>query len=119
MDINALIARIKRRPDYDQVGMILCHHGVVRATSRQGRPVRGLRVAVDNARLIQVLDEARKKPGIIEVLVEINADRDLNVGDAVMALVVAGDIRENVINALSTTLDAIKSEVTHKTEFFV
>jgi hypothetical protein len=33
--------------------------------------------------------------------------------------VVAGDIRENVITILNDTLNAIKTTVTQKTEFFV
>jgi molybdopterin synthase catalytic subunit len=36
-----------------------------------------------------------------------------------MLLVVAGDIRENVITVLGDTLNAIKTTVTQKTEFFV
>ena len=35
-----------------------------------------------------------------------------------MAIVVAGDIRENVIAVLTDTLNAVKSEVTKKTQFF-
>jgi len=35
-----------------------------------------------------------------------------------MLLVVAGDIRENVISTLRDTLNAIKTTVTSKTEFF-
>ena len=35
-----------------------------------------------------------------------------------MLLVVAGDIRENVIATLADTLNAIKSTVTQKTEYF-
>ena len=50
MNVDRLIANIKQRPDYDQVGMILCHNGVVRGTSRDGRKVTGLRVAVDRER---------------------------------------------------------------------
>jgi cyclic pyranopterin phosphate synthase len=118
MDINELIDHIKHRPDYDKVGMILCHNGVVRGTSRDGRKVRGLRVAVDRNQLEKVIEEHKERPGIIEILVEINADRDLKVGDDVMLLVVAGDIRENVTTALSDALNAIKSTVTHKTEDF-
>ena len=49
---------------------------------------------------------------------EIAADADLCIGDDVMMLVVAGDIRENVIDALTDTLNAIKTTVTAKTEFF-
>lgn len=118
MDMNALVAQIKQRRDYPKVGMILCHNGVVRGTSRDGRRVNGLRVAVDQARLEEVVRTYKQKPGIIEILVRINADRDLKVGDDVMLLVVAGDIRENVTAVLSDALNAIKSTVTTKTEFF-
>ena len=119
MNINKLIEQIKQRSDYDQVGMILAHNGVVRGASRDGRPVSGLRVKVDEEQLAAILDANRQRPGITEILVEINADRDLKVGDDVMALVVAGDIRENVLAVLSDTLNAIKSTVTAKTEFFI
>jgi molybdopterin synthase catalytic subunit len=119
MDINALVSQIKQRPDYHQVGMILCHNGVVRGTSRDGRRVSGLRVAVDQDRLDRIVREYKQKPGILEILVQIKADCDLQVGDDVMLLVVAGDIRENVTAVLSEALNAIKTTVTHKTEFFV
>jgi molybdopterin synthase catalytic subunit len=118
VDINALIQHIKRRPDYGKVGMILCHNGVVRQTSRSGRPVTGLRVTVDHERLRQVIAQQKRRPGVIDILVDIAENQDLGVGDDVMALVVAGDIRENVITALAETLDAIKTTVTRKTEFF-
>jgi molybdopterin synthase catalytic subunit len=36
-----------------------------------------------------------------------------------MVLVVAGDIRENVIGTLEKTLNAIKTTVTSKTEYFI
>ncbi|MDJ0783108.1 MAG: molybdenum cofactor biosynthesis protein MoaE [Desulfosarcinaceae bacterium] len=118
MDIQKQIDRIKAHPDAAGIGMILCHNGVVRGTSREGRPVSGLTVRVDEAKLEAVLAAHRKMPGIVDIQVEIVADRPLAVGDDVMALVVGGDIRENVIAALSATLNAIKSEVTHKTQFF-
>jgi len=50
--------------------------------------------------------------------VEIQEEQKLAVGDDVMFLVVAGDIREHVIHTLQTTLDAIKSTATQKTEYF-
>ncbi len=119
MEIMNLIDRIKKHPDYHRAGMILCHNGVVRETSREGRKVSGLRLRVDHERLKQVIDTHKTRPGIIEILVEIAEDRDLSVGDDVMLLVVAGDIRENVISTLTDTLNAIKSSVTEKTQFFV
>ena len=89
------------------------------ATFWDGRKVTGLRVAVDRERLEQVLRQQRSHPGIVDIQVEIAADRDLSIGDDVMLLVVAGDIREHVIETLSDTLNAIKTTVTAKTEFFV
>lgn len=118
MNADALISSLKTHPDYDQVGMILCHNGVVRGSSRDGRQVTGLRVTVDRNRMAEVLSEHRSRPGIIDIQVEIAADKDLAIGDDVMLLAVAGDIRENVIDALTDTLNAIKSTVTAKTEYF-
>jgi molybdopterin synthase catalytic subunit len=119
VDILHLTDAIKRHPDFSKVGMVLCHNGVVRSTSRDGRAVKGLRVAVDHLILDSVLTEQKKRPGIVDIRVEIAEDRDLAVGDDVMLLVVAGDIRENVIAVLTDTLNLIKSSVTQKIEYFV
>jgi len=118
VDLTRMIDSIKKHPDYHQAGMILCHNGVVRDTSRDGRKVSGLTISVDHEKLRQVVETNKKKPGIVEILVEIAENRNLAVGDDVMLLVVAGDIRENVITVLSDTLNAIKTTVTKKTEFF-
>jgi len=119
MDLNHMIDTIKQHPDYDRVGMILCHNGVVRGTSRDGKAVSGLTVQVDHDRLERIIEEHKSRPGIIEILVEIRENRPLSVGDDVMGLVVAGDIREHVIETLSDVLNAIKTTVTRKTETFI
>ena len=118
MDINLLLESIKKHPDYDKVGMILCHNGVVRGTSRDGRAVKGLRVADDHQKLADIVSAQMKIAGIVDIKVEIAEDRDLAVGDDVMLLLVAGDIRENVIAVLTDTLNLIKGTVTKKTEYF-
>ncbi|MGB8719756.1 MAG: molybdenum cofactor biosynthesis protein MoaE [Desulfobacterales bacterium] len=118
MSLDQLLNQVKQHPGFDRVGMVLCHNGVVRGTSRDGRRTTGLEVSVDHHRLKAIVAAQKKRPGIVEILVEINENRPLAVGDDVMFIVVAGDIRENVIGALSDTLNAIKSSVTTKTEFF-
>ena len=118
MKLEHLIEKAKQHPDFHQAGMILAHNGVVRQTSRDGRNVTGLRVAVDHAKLESILARKKETPGIIEILVEIFEQKDLAVGDDVMFLVVAGDIRETVIATLKETLDEIKTTVTQKTEFY-
>jgi molybdopterin synthase catalytic subunit len=118
MDMNKMLKRIKAHPDFSKAGMVLCHNGVVRNTSRDGRRVTGLRVSVNHDRLREIIKAQKRRPGIIDLRIEIDQDRDLRVGDDVMLLAVAGDIRENVIACLSETLNAVKSTVTAKTEYF-
>ncbi len=118
MELKTLMDDIKSRPDFEQAGMVLAHNGVVRGTSRDGRRVSGLKVQVDHDRLSAILEENRRSPGILDIQVWINEGKDLAVGDDVMFLVVAGDIREHVISTLEKTLNEIKSTVTSKTEFF-
>ena len=117
MELESLIERVKSHPDYPKVGMILCHNGVVRETSRDGRHVSGLTLTVDREALEAILAEQRKRPGIIDVLVEIR-EGSLKVGDDVMFIVVAGDLRDHVIPVLADTLNAIKKRVTSKTEHY-
>lgn len=115
MDLSALIERVKQHPDYARVGMILCHNGVVRSTSRDGAPVRELTVRADRAKLAAIIEEIKGRPGIVEVLAEIR-EGQLKVGDDVMLVVVAGDFRENVFSALMDAVNGIKKDVTRKTE---
>ncbi|MGD9183198.1 MAG: molybdenum cofactor biosynthesis protein MoaE [Desulfobacterales bacterium] len=119
MNNAKLLDEIKRHPDFEKVGMILCHNGVVRATARDGRKVKGLKVAVDHAKLEQIIMEQSQKPGIVDIQVNIVENKNLAVGEDIMHLIVAGDIRENVISVLKDTLEAIKTSVTDKTEYFV
>ena len=118
MNIQTLLEQIKKHPDYHKAGMILCHNGVVRATSREGDEVTGLTITVDHDKLEQIVQEQKKTPGIVEILIHINEGKLLKVGDDVMFLVVAGDIRETVIQTLTNTLNQVKTEVTSKKQFF-
>jgi molybdopterin synthase catalytic subunit len=118
MGLESLIEQVKSHPDYPKVGMILCHNGVVRETSRDGRRVSGLTVTWDRRALEAILAKQRNRRGIVEVLVEIR-EGPLKVGDDVMFIVVAGDLRDHVIPVLEDTLNAIKKRVTHKEEHFV
>ena len=118
MNIARMLEDIKKHPDYPKAGMVLCHNGVVRATSREGEAVTGLSITVDHARLVQIVEQQKLTPGIVEILVHIEEKKHLAVGDDVMFLVVAGDIRETVIKTLTDTLNLIKSEVTEKTQIF-
>jgi molybdopterin synthase catalytic subunit len=120
MDLNALRNKIKDHPDFGNVGMVLCHNGVVRSTSRDGRRVSGISINIDRERLAAIIAKQKALPGIVDVLVELaDEGRVLAVGEDVMFIVVAGDIREHVITCLTDTLNSIKATVTSKTEYFI
>jgi molybdopterin synthase catalytic subunit len=117
MNLTAMINRIKHQPRYPEVGMIVCHNGVVRGTSRSGQPVAAIEVTVDRNRLKEVLAGYKQRPGIVDIIVEIRKGT-LRVGEDIMAVVVAGNIRENVFPVLQEMVDVIKREVVKKTEYF-
>lgn len=110
-----MIRKVKEHPAYHDAGMILCHNGVVRATSRDGKLVKQLVVKPDRSRLAEIVAEMKRRPGIVEVLAEVR-EGTLDVGDDVMLIVVAGDFRENVFAALMDAVNMIKAQVTTKTE---
>ena len=118
MDSQHLIDTVKKHPEFGRVGMILCHNGIVRGTSRDGRRVKGLEVSVDHDRLNRIIAEGLRRPGIVAIEVSIAENRYLPVGEDVMVLVVAGDVRENVLSALQSMLEAIKKTATRKIEHF-
>ena len=111
MSLTELVERIKKHPDFHKAGMILCHNGVVRATSRDGRPVSEVTVRVDRKRLEAILGEIKAMTGIVEVLAHVN-EGTLKVGEDVMYVVVAGDFRENVFDAMIAAVNRIKAGVT-------
>jgi len=116
--MQELIEKIKKHSDFHKAGMILCHNGIVRQTSRDGKTITSLIVFVDHEKLNQIIENNKKQKGIIDIQVKIFENQKLNVGDDLMYLAVAGDFRENVIKALTDTLNEIKKIATKKTEFY-
>ncbi|MCA1945675.1 MAG: molybdenum cofactor biosynthesis protein MoaE [Desulfovibrio sp.] len=117
MDITKTIEALKATPGFaEHVGMILVHNGVVRGWSRkEPGSVAVVDIAVDRERVEQVRQEIEQRPGIFRVVVEYH-EGALTPGDDVLYLIVAGDIREHVIPALSDLLDRVKAEAVTKKE---
>lgn len=119
MNITDMISSVKQHPDFSKAGMVLCHNGVVRETSASGdKQVECLVVSADREKLAQVVERHKQMPGIIEILAEVADGRELFVGDDIMVLVVAGDVRTNVIPAMASLIDEVKATVTRKTETY-
>jgi molybdopterin synthase catalytic subunit len=106
---------IKRTSDPEALGMILVHNGIVRGTSKQGEPVRRMRLSYDAAHLERLVDEQRKKEGIVDIKVWINSG-ELNIGDDIMRLLVAGRFRTDVLPVFDFVLTTIKKEIVKEQE---
>ena len=113
--LDAWLAEVKREPAAADVGMYLCHNGVVRSYSRDGKPVAAMDLAVDRERLEEILSTARLMEGVSVVRAWVNEGR-LEVGDDIMYVLVGGDIRPHVIEALTALVSMIKSEVVTESE---
>jgi len=115
MKPEEMIARIKAHPRISEAGMILCHNGIVRGTSRDGRSVNQIKVKANYEALTSIISEIKSRPGIIEVLAEVKQGT-LKVGDDIMVVAIAGDIREHVFPALQDLIQHIKQQITEKEE---
>jgi len=113
--VEKWMEEIKRSVDPGELGMMLVHNGVVRATSKEGKPVKAMRLSYDRALLAAAVDEARKHDGIADVRVWIN-EGDLKVGDDIMYVLVAGRFRTDVLPVLQGLLTKVKGEVVHEEE---
>ena len=115
MDLNKMTETIKSRPDFHQSGMIATHLGIVRSFSRDGSPVTAFDLSVDMQKIEEIIQDIRSRPGIIEILIEIN-EGHLKVGDEVVAIMVAGDTRDHVFPALTDAINRFKSEAATEKE---
>lgn len=116
MNVDSLIRKIENHPEFDRVGMILTHTGIVRGFSRSGEKVSMVEMTVDWGELEKVVQKHEAMPGIVSVEVEISRSAKLFPGERIMVIALAGDIRENVLGVMTSLIDAIKKNVTHKTE---
>ena len=118
MDINKTLKELKQAPGFtEHVGMMLVHNGVVRGWARKDHaPVTCVTVTPDRDKMAAICREMEQRPGIFKILAEA-AEGERAPGDALLFLVVAGDIRENVKATFAELLDRIKSEAVVKQEF--
>lgn len=115
MDLNRMIETIKANPNFPKAGMIASHLGIVRSFSRDGKAVSRVDVEFDTGKIHEIMRDIKSRPGIVEMLIETNSGH-LEVGDDIVAVVVAGDIRDNVFPALIDAVNRVKSEASTKKE---
>jgi molybdopterin synthase catalytic subunit len=118
INVEDLLNKIRSHPESHKMGMVASHLGIVRGTSRSGDKVEAVEVSYDKDVLNGIVQDIKKLPGIIEVLVEFNEGL-LQIGDEILFVAVGGDIRENVFTALIEAVNRIKAESSKKKEVFI
>lgn len=98
-------------------GMFLVHNGLVRETPRaqvrqgldDGSVVKGMEFDYDAAKVDEMITQTYNMAGIFFVKVWLNQGQ-LQVGDDIMYVMIGGDIRPHVIDALQFLVGKIKNE---------
>ena len=106
-----------------ECGMFLLHNGVVRRSAKarvragdESAPdVRGMRFSWDREKTAAAIRAAEAMDGIAIVRVWMN-EGELTVGDDIMYVLVGGDIRPHVIDALQALVGTLKNECVTETE---
>ena len=115
--MDAWLKEAKAHPDADKVGMYLTHNGVVRATAkakvREGaentKPVTGMQFAYDAEKVEKAVAKTYEMDGIYYVKAWLN-EGELSVGDDIMFVLISGDIRPHVVDALQSLVGTLKNE---------
>lgn len=115
--IDEWLKEAKTDPVALKEGMFLVHNGIVRQTPKimvrqgidDGSLIKGMEFAYDAAKVAAAIAEAQKMDGIFHVRVWLN-EGQLELGDDIMYVLIGGDIRPHVVNALQFLVEKIKTE---------
>ena len=121
--MDAWLAEAKKDESAAKVGMYLVHNGVVRedakAKVRGGeegtKPVTGMFFSSDEEKIKKAVEETYKMDGIYYIRTWLN-EGELMVGDDIMYVLIGGDIRPHVVDALQFLVGKIKNECVIETE---
>jgi len=113
----------KKDPAAANVGMFLAHNGVVRQTPKakvregldDGSTVKEIEFSYDAAMVEKAVAETYKMEGIYYIRTWLNQGR-LAVGDDIMYILIGGDIRPHVVEALQFLVGKIKTECVTEVE---
>lgn len=115
--IEEWLREAKADPAASQIGMFLTHNGVVRQTPKaqvrqgldDGSTVKGMEFYYDAEKVDAAIEEAYKLEGIYYIRAWLN-EGQLEVGDDIMYILIGGDIRPHVVDALQFLVEKIKTE---------
>ena len=123
--MDAWIKEAKEDKSAPECGMYLFHNGIVRQSARakvrQGdisaSDVKGMVFSYDKEKVEEAVENTQNMPGIGYVRVWLN-EGQLEVGDDIMLVLVGGDIRPHVVDALQALVGELKNHWVKEEELF-
>ena len=115
----------KAHPSAPKIGMYLTHNGIVRQTAKaqvrygeaNTKEVTGMDFSYDQEKVDAVIADTYKMKGIYYIRVWLNEGR-LSVGDDIMYVLIGGDIRPRVVDALQYLVGRVKNECVSEEETY-
>ena len=121
--IDAWLREAKAHESAPGIGMYLTHNGTVRQTAKakvrygaeDTREVTGMLFSYDQKKVDGIIADTYNMEGIYYIRVWLNEGR-LEMGDDIMYVLIGGDIRPRVVDALNYLVGRIKNECVVETE---
>ena len=115
--IDAWLKEAKAHESAPSCGMYLTHNGTVRQTAKakvrygaeDTKEVTGMLFSYDEGKVNAVIADTYKMEGIYYIKVWLN-EGELAMGDDIMYVLIGGDIRPRVVDALQYLVSRIKNE---------
>ncbi len=118
--MDAWLKEAKKDPNAGKIGMYLVHNGTVRETAKElvrngaegTKPVTGMHFSYNSEKVDQAIQETLEREGIYYVRTWLN-EGELEAGDDIMYVMIGGDIRPRVIDALDYLVGKIKRDCSY------
>ena len=123
--MDTWLKEAKAHESAPKIGMYLTHNGVVRETAKakvrlgveDTKEVKGMLFSYDQEKVDAVIEDTYKMEGIFYIRVWLN-EGELQVGDDIMYVLIGGDIRPRVVDALQYLVGRVKNECVMEKEVY-
>ena len=123
--MDTWLKEAKAHESAPKIGMYLTHNGVVRETAKakvrlgveDTKEVKGMLFSYEQEKVDAVIEDTYKMDGIFYIRVWLN-EGELQVGDDIMYVLIGGDIRPRVVDALQYLVGRVKNECVMEKEVY-
>lgn len=123
--MDAWLKEAKAHESAEQIGMYLTHNGVVRKSAKakvrlgetDTKDVTGMWFSYDEEKAAKAVQETYEMEGIYYIKTWLNEGM-LSVGDDIMYVLIGGDIRPHVVDALQFLVGKLKNECVEEKEVY-